>query len=64
MISEPPFTVILLFVVATIWTRGKGNSEKDVSNFPLKIMMGELALFKEKEVGKRQDSKITSVGNK
>lgn len=26
-------------------------------------MMGELALLKEKEVGKGQDSKITSVGN-
>lgn len=43
---------------------GKGNSEKDVSNFPLKIMMGELAFFKEKEVGKGQDNKITSVGSK
>lgn len=32
--------------------------------FPFKVMMGELALLKEKEVGKGQDSKITSVGNK
>lgn len=38
--------------------------KKDVSNFPLKIMMGELAFFKEKEVGKGQDNKITSVGSK